>query len=37
MQIAIDRVYFKEVLLREKQFLYDLYQNNKLQNQSQIS
>ena len=36
MQIAIDKVYFKEILLRDKRFLYDLYQNNKLQNQNQI-
>ena len=37
MQVAIDKVYFRETLLRDKRFLIDLYHNNKLQNQSQIT
>ena len=36
MQVAFDKVYFREVLVRDKRFLYDLYQNNKLQNERQI-
>ena len=36
MQVAFDRVYFREILLRDKRFLFDLYKNNKLQNEKQI-
>ena len=35
-QLPIDKVYFREVLVRDKRFLTDLYQNNKLQNEKQI-
>ena len=35
-QLPIDKVYFREVLVRDKRFLNDLYQNNKLQNEKQI-
>jgi hypothetical protein len=37
MGIAIDKVYFREILLRDKGFLYELYKNNKLQNRKKIS
>ena len=36
MQVAIDKVYFREILVRDKRFLNDLYQNNRLQNEKQI-
>jgi hypothetical protein len=35
-QLPIDKVYFREVLVRDKRFLKDLYHNNKLQNEKQI-
>ena len=36
MQVAFDRVYFREILIRDKRFLFELYKNNKLQNEKQI-
>ena len=36
MQLAIDKVYFREILPRDKGFLLDLYHNNRLVNQNLI-
>jgi hypothetical protein len=37
MEVAFDKVYFREILLRDKGFLYELYKGQKLLNRSKIS
>ena len=37
METAVDKVYFREILIRDKDFLYNLYKGNKLQNRNKIS
>ena len=37
METTVDKVYFREVLLRDKDFLNQLYKGNKLQNRNKIS
>ena len=37
METIVDKVYFREILIRDKRFLYDLYKGNKLQNRNKIS
>jgi hypothetical protein len=37
METAVDKVYFRQILLRDKDFLFQLYKGNKLQNRNKIS
>ena len=37
METVVDKVYFRQVLIRDKDFLYQLYKGNKLQNRNKIS
>lgn len=37
METIVDKVYFREILIRDKAFLYQLYKGSKLQNRSKIS
>ena len=37
METIVDKVYFREILIRDKRFLCELYKGNKLQNQNKIS
>ena len=37
METVVDKVYFREILIRDKGFLYQLYKGNKLQNRNKIS
>jgi len=37
METVVDKVYFREILIRDKAFLYQLYKGNRLQNRNKIS